>query len=88
MQLSVKEILAFAKMSYNTKAPQFKKKKEKKKICLLAASPQPSNLICEKELYFTVHKTVCFQSEGELLRAEGHQWLRFTNSYLFIESSG
>lgn len=51
-------------MSYNTKALQFKKiKKEKGRNSPSSGSPQVSNLIYEKELYFTVHKTVCFQSE-------------------------
>lgn len=74
-------------MSYNTKPLPLKKKKrekEKKKF----ASPQPSNLICEKELYFTVHKTVYFQSEGESLCEESPPSLRLMNSCLFIESSG
>ena len=67
-ECKISKVLAFAKMSYNTKALQFKKKKEKEKekTPLSAASPQASNLICEKELYFTVHKTVYFQSEGRI----------------------
>lgn len=41
-----------------------KKQKKKKNTPLPPDSPQASNLISEKELYFTVHKTVYFQSES------------------------
>lgn len=73
-ECKISKVLAFAKMNYNTKPLQFKKKRKKKKETPFPlASPQASNLICEKELYFTVHKTVYFQSERELLREESHQ---------------
>ena len=67
-ECKISKVRAFAKMNYNTKALRFKKKKKKKGIetPLPLASPQASNLICEKELYFTVHKTVYFQSERRI----------------------
>jgi hypothetical protein len=67
-----------------------KKQKKKKNTPLPPDSPQASNLISEKELYFTVHKTVYFQSEiRRALGGEGRLGPRQpANSCLFIEGSG